>query len=43
VTKLLLILMLGGMILDGLASSRPGPPLLIDNSQSPHAALDLRQ
>jgi hypothetical protein len=33
VTKLLLILMLAGMVVNGIASSHAEPPLLIDNAQ----------
>jgi hypothetical protein len=41
VTKLLLILALAGALADGL-TSRPEPPLLIDNAQSaPPAPLDV--
>ena len=32
--KLLLILLMGGALLEGLASSRSEPPLLIDASHS---------
>jgi hypothetical protein len=39
VTKLLLILILGGTLANGFAQSRSEPPLLIDNASSP-APLD---
>jgi hypothetical protein len=38
VTKLLLILILGGALANGLASRSSEPPLLIDNSAAPAAA-----
>jgi len=39
VTKLLLILLLGGALANGVAKSHEQPPLLIDNASSP-APLD---
>jgi len=39
VTKLLLILLLGGALANGVARSKEQPPLLIDNASSP-APLD---
>jgi hypothetical protein len=39
VTKLLLILILGGALVNGLAKSRSEPPLLIDSQPAP-ASLD---
>jgi hypothetical protein len=39
VIKLLLILMLGGALANGVAKSQEQPPLLIDNASSP-APLD---
>jgi hypothetical protein len=38
VIKLLLILILGGALANGLATSRADPPLLIDSSPAPFAA-----
>jgi hypothetical protein len=35
--KLLLIMLLGGALLEGLGSSQSEPPLLIDASHSVHA------
>jgi hypothetical protein len=43
VTKLLLILMLCGMVANGLASLHSEPPLLIDSHPSPSPALDQQQ
>jgi hypothetical protein len=39
--KLLLILIMGGALADGLASSRSQPPLLIDASPAPFPATPL--
>lgn len=36
--KLFLILILGGALANGLARSRPEPPLLIDSSPAPFEA-----
>jgi hypothetical protein len=38
VTKLLLILILGGVLANGLARSHEAPPLLIDDTPAPFAA-----